>query len=255
MAEYELSLDLNARSKIWDNTGKFAMATVEETIELNTRSKLVSSLGQEFSIQMDVDFRSKLSFDSYNWTEWYKANSAQAIPRYACRIIDETTGGLLLTLPLRSFQGRMRVGTPDYISAVISGDEYFTAISAYQAAGAFLAISKVLEVFGESSLSEEIARVKLEKPRKDQGPSSASMTLYGYRTSAKWPKTVVMPHAPKILRVVNGGIQMTFPEPDLFLRAGDTVSAPGYAPFEISSISYTVSADGPSVMTVVQEAA
>ena len=228
------------------------VAIYDETLEMNALSKLATAGG--FSLEDVIDFaaRSGFSSDSQNLTEWIEQYADWALTRYSCQIYSIATGVLLATLPMRSFQGRMRLASPDYISAVISGDELFSQIESWVNDGAHLVVRKRLELQGQEGLDEEIARVVLERPRVDKGGTRTSMTLYGYRSSPASNNTVQLP-VPKIFSVVQGSIRATFAEVDLYLRTGDTVEIPGQAPFRVSTISYVVSADGTTGMTVGQE--
>ena len=251
MTEYDLYILCDARCKVHNPAG-YVETELFNSFTAAARSKISLEDGIYYELEMDLPSRSKISSELFNFTQWYLKNIERAIPFYGCTIYDQKTGQLLLELPMKSFQGRMRLETPDYIAAVIAGSDNFTAIDTYAQAGAFMAINKAIYIDGQFSLSEEIARVVLERPRMDKGASSESMTLYGYRQSAQSSKTVNLSQ-PKIVRVINGGLQMVFSEPDLYLRAGDTAVVDGYAPFTISTISYSVNAEGNTLMNIAQE--
>jgi hypothetical protein len=245
-------MDLKARSRLHNVYPGLIVAIYEETLDFDARSKLSTTGGFLLEESLTWNFQSKLSSGIENITEWFAKYSDRALTRFVCEIYDISSGVLLATLPMRNFQGRMRLDVPDYISAVIAGAELFSQVESWANDGAHLVIKKRLELQGETGLSEEIARVVMESPRMDAGGTRQSMTLYGYRQTAASVNTVVL-GKPKIFRIVAGAIQATFSEVDLYLRTGDTVQMEGQAPFRVGTISYVVSADGVSGMIVGQE--
>ncbi len=249
MPEYEETLNFNARSK-WFDPNDFVMAEYQETLTFKSRSKVEFLSGFEYEENLAFNARSKVDFSIFNLTQWAEENRGRVVTFYACQIVDIKSGMPLYDLRMENFQGRMRRDTPDYISTTIPDVTLFNQVDQAAQNGAYLVIFMAEYVNNEISFQQEIARVNLERPRTDRGGRSQSMTLFGYRTSSESSQVVDLP-PPTISRVVNGALQMAFAKPNLFLRAGDTAQVEGFAPFQVETISYTVSVER-SIMNISQ---
>lgn len=153
-----------------------------------------------------------------------------------------------LVLPMSSFQGRLRSGSPSYLSVVIpAAAQYSDAIDARP--NGQLVVSRGDRWTDGLIQVTEIARVNLETIRLDQGARSYSATLSGHRqTTNSAPKAVALAGAQ--VRSVASGLRRYRCALDNSLRAGDTAEINGES-FTAREISYTV---GPNlaVMEVVE---
>lgn len=142
-----------------------------------------------------------------------------------------------LVLPMSSFQGRLRSGSPSYLSVVIpAAAQYSDAIDARP--NGQLVVSRGDRWTDGLIQVTEIARVNLETIRLDQGARSSSATLSGHRqTTNSAPKTVTLGGAQ--VKSVAGGLRRYRCALDNDLRAGDTAEINGES-FAVREISYTV---------------
>lgn len=126
-----------------------------------------------------------------------------------------------LTIPMSSFQGRIRDGDPSYLACVIPNAlAYASAIAARQ--NGDIVIHKGYRLLDGTESMEEIARVDFESVRIDQGSRSASATITGHRTiTSTAPKDVTVQGVSYYCLQADGKrrIRALF---DLFLRIGDT---------------------------------
>ncbi len=149
-----------------------------------------------------------------------------------------------LVLPMSSFQGRLRNGSPSYVSCVIPNCmTYAEDIAARQ--NGDIVIRKGYRWADGSVSMEEIARVDFESLRIDQGSRSASATISGHRTtSAAAPKDVTVEGVSFYCLQADGKRRIRALL-DLFLRIGDTCIY-GTGPTDymaVGYISYTVSTE------------
>ena len=142
-----------------------------------------------------------------------------------------------IEIPIKSFQGRIRQGTPTYLSAVIPGMDYAAAISAR--ANGEMSVELVQYYRGIVYRRNEIARVTLENIVIDEGPASQSITLIGHKTETFTAKSVAL-FSPVYYGLSNGKKRYRFAAPDLDLRPGDTVTV-GSDSFTAGMLSYTIS--------------
>lgn len=147
-----------------------------------------------------------------------------------------------LTLPMSSFQGRMRDGDPSYISAVIPNCMvYADDILARQ--NGDIVIKKGYRFQDGTTQLEEIARVDFESVRIDQGSKSASATISGHKTiSSSSVKTITVEGVSYYCLQADGKRRVRALL-DLFLRIGDTcVYGTGTSDYlTVGYITYTVS--------------
>jgi hypothetical protein len=147
-----------------------------------------------------------------------------------------------LTLPMSSFQGRMRDGDPSYISAVIPNCMiYADDILARQ--NGDIVIKKGYRFQDGSTQLEEIARVDFESVRIDQGSKSASATISGHKTISSTSVKTVTVEGVSYYCLQADGKRRVRALLDLFLRIGDTcVYGTGVSDYmTVGYITYTVS--------------
>lgn len=180
---------------------------------------------------------------SYIWS--IPANlrpAAQVI--YTCTLTGDGESPAVsdLTLPMSSFQGRMRDGDPSYISAVIPNCMvYADDILARQ--NGDIVIKKGYRFQDGTTQLEEIARVDFESVRIDQGSKSASATISGHKTiSSSSVKTITVEGVSYYCLQADGKRRVRALL-DLFLRIGDTcVYGTGTSDYlTVGYITYTVS--------------
>jgi len=180
---------------------------------------------------------------SYVWS--IPANlrpAAQVI--YTCTLTGDGESPALsdLTLPMSSFQGRMRDGDPSYISAVIPNCMvYADDILARQ--NGDIVIKKGYRFQDGTTQLEEIARVDFESVRIDQGSKSASATISGHKTISSTSVKTVTVEGVSYYCLQADGKRRVRALLDLFLRIGDTcVYGTGTSDYlTVGYITYTVS--------------
>lgn len=228
------------------------MTLYEETIvaDIVAGDSFASGFGYDLNFSAAIILGDSLP-TPFNFTEWQRENLAIASSAYKATL-EQADGTVLLTLNLKNFQAKLNLNYKHYLSVVCANADDFDSIETWIAAGTvFAVVRKVLLVNGVESVSEIIARVECDTPRLDKGASSASVTLSGYWAESFSAKNVTLT-CPKIKRSVGGKLVLTFPEPDLYLRPGDTVSVPEEVDFVVGSVSYTVSNN--ISMTISEEA-
>jgi hypothetical protein len=142
-----------------------------------------------------------------------------------------------IIIPIESFQARHRSGDPTYLSVVIPGIDYATAIAARPNGEMVIRMSKAMR--GVIYHTEEILRVALESVRVDEGSSNKSITLDGHTTKTYTAKTVALEGV--TYYSVNGGRKLyRCATPNIYLRPGDT-AAYGTDSFTVGLITYYVS--------------
>jgi len=190
------------------------------------------------------------SVDPFNFSEWERENKN---PRtiYTAKL-EQPDGTVLLDLNLKNFNAKLNKDSKNYLSIVCANEDDFSSIKSWIAAGSvFVVLRKALTINGVESLSEIIARVECDTPRLDKGSTSSSVSLSGYWSESFSPKNISLP-SPSIKRSVGGRFMMTFSEPHLYLRPGDTVSVPEEVDFIVSSVSYSANESNIS-MTISEE--
>lgn len=131
------------------------------------------------------------------------------------------TGAPDVTLPISSFQYRLRDGDPSYLSVVVPNGAQWAAEIDARSNGQIVLYKGTEDDSGNQNLVE-IARATLETVRPDEGARSYSTTLTGHRTtSATSPKTLTISNVS--YRNVEGG-KRRFRSQDIaeFLAPGDT---------------------------------
>ena len=174
---------------------------------------------------------------------------------FSCTLTGAPDGLSDLTLPMSSFQARMRDGDPSYVSVVVPSSTTYAADVAARSNGEII-IKKGFLMRDGSAQMEEIARVDYESIQINQGAKNDSLILSGHKT--------VTSSAPKDVTVVGvsfygsqaNGKRRVRANLDLFLRVGDccVYGTDGNDYFTVGQISYIVSAVPPSAIMEVTEA-
>lgn len=170
--------------------------------------------------------------------------AAQTI--YTCTLTGDGESPPLddLTLPMSSFQGRIRDNADSYLSCVIpNAPAYATAIAARQ--NGDIVIRKGYRFQDGSTQLEEIARVDYESLRIDQGARSASATLSGHRTTVAESAKEVTVQGVSYYCLQADGKRRVRALLDTFLRIGDACiyGTGGGDWLIVGYISYTVSTE------------
>lgn len=180
---------------------------------------------------------------SYVWTIPASMRPAAQVI-YTCTLTGDGESPAVsdLTLPMSSFQGRMRDGDPSYISAVIPNCMiYADDILARQ--NGDIVIKKGYRFQDGSTQLEEIARVDFESVRIDKGSHSASATISGHKTISSTSVKTVTVEGVSYYCLQADGKRRVRALLDLFLRIGDTcVYGTGVSDYmTVGYITYTVS--------------
>lgn len=156
-----------------------------------------------------------------------------------------------ITLPMSSFQGRFKSGDPSYLSVVIPGDDYATAISVRDDPDYPPELSVyMVKTFADGNIiSEKLMTVDLEDVKTDEGSQSTSITLEGHRTTTYSAKAVSLTGS-SYKSIADGKTRYRC-APDLYLRPGDTVTVNGDT-FTADNISIAISVDS-QTMEVTEE--
>lgn len=140
----------------------------------------------------------------------------------------ETTGtdGISdIEIPMKSFQGRLNNEKPTWLSCVIpgiviNGVDYSAEINARTNGDIKIEMAYVID--GAVQQREVLVEVDFENIRIYEGATNQTITIDGHRTETFVAKTVIMEDS-TYYNLNDGRILYRFPEPDLFLRPGDTV--------------------------------
>lgn len=149
-----------------------------------------------------------------------------------------------ITLPMSSFQGRMRDGSPSYLACYIpNATAYADAIAART--NGDIVIQKGYRYQDGTTQLEEIARVDFESMRIDQGSGSASVTLVGHRTTSATTSKIVTVQGVSYYCLQEDGKRRIRATLDLFLRVGDicVYGTGGGDYMVVGYLSYTVSTE------------
>jgi hypothetical protein len=147
---------------------------------------------------------------------------------------DDTTD---ITIPMSSFQSRLRSGDPTYLSIVVPSVNYAGAVSARP--NGELIVYMHYYSGGLLLQTEEIIRVDLEDINISEGSKSKSIVLTGHKTQTTGGKTVTLKN-PTYRNLYQGKYTYRCATPDIFLRPGDTVVC-GEDIFTANLITYIVS--------------
>lgn len=141
-----------------------------------------------------------------------------------------------IIIPISSFQSRIKSGDPTYLSVVIPGIEYASAIN--ERLNGDLIVRMGYQDGDEILLTEVLSRVLFENITIYEGAVSKSITLDGHKTETWMPKTVSLENAS--YRNFSKGKLRYRCKPDLYLRPGDVANINDDS-FTVESITYFVS--------------
>ena len=178
--------------------------------------------------------------------------SDEYIITYLCKLTPQPGSAYSeITIPMSSFQGRFKSGDPSYLSCVIPGSDYATAISDRNDPVNPPELSVYMrKTFSDGNvITEQIMAVDLEDTTIDEGSTSYSITLSGHRTTTYSAKAITLTGAS--YKNLTGGKTRYRCAPDLYLRPGDTVTVNGDT-FTADNISIAISVDS-QTMEVSEE--
>jgi hypothetical protein len=171
----------------------------------------------------------------FNLSSWLRRNRKKIIRRYVCVLTGDADGQDDLTIPIRSFQARMKQALPTFLSVVIPGLGYATGINLRT--NGDLVLYGVYYVNGVAELTQQIVAVDLGPIRVDPGSKNSSITLSGHRTET-FPTKITTLDGVNYRSVEEGEYRVRC-LPDVFARPGDTAKY-GVDEFEIETISFFV---------------
>lgn len=154
-----------------------------------------------------------------------------------------------LTVPISSFQARLRSGDPSFLSVVVPGTAHDAEINARSNGDLVIYMVKTLD--SGNIIREEIARATLETIRLDEGEISQSVTLSGHKTLTFSNKAVSLSGGS--YKAVTNGMLRYRCSPHIYLKPGDTVTVDG-STFIADSITISISVDQ-QTMEVAEEGA
>lgn len=148
-----------------------------------------------------------------------KLATAQII--YKCILTGSEDGLTDLTLPMKSFQARLRDGDPSYLSCVIPDSTTYAASVAARTNGEIVIYSGYKFDDGTEQ-TEEIIRANYDSLQINRGANSGSLTISGYKTiTSSSPKEWTVTGISFYGQTAEGKrrIRANF---DQFIRCGDT---------------------------------
>lgn len=187
--------------------------------------------------------------EALNWTAWIDQNLSMAVARYYCTITGINNATTDIEVPISSFNARKRSGYSTYLSVVVPGVAYASAIS--ERKDGDIVIDMAYRLSGVESLREEIARAEIEEISIQEGPSSRSITLTGHIDQTFVAKESRL-YSPIYKARTDGALSYRFAVPDLWLNPGDTAQVDDDE-FTVNTVIYMVSAGGGQTTMEVQE--
>jgi len=166
-----------------------------------------------------------------------KFNTENAEIKYTFVLTGTNDDATDITIPMSSFQARLRSGDPTYLSIVVPGMDYASAISA-RPNGEMIVYMHYYSG-GLLLQTEEIIRVDLEDINISQGAGSTSIVLTGHKTQTTGGKTVMLRNL-TYRNLYQGKFTYRCATPDIFLKPGDTVIC-GDDEFAVDFITCVVS--------------
>lgn len=140
---------------------------------------------------------------------------------YRCILTGAADGTTDLTLPMKSFQARLRDGDPSYLSCIIPDSITYATLVAARPNGEIIIYSGYLFDDGTEQL-EEIIRADYESLQINRGANSDSLTVSGHKTiTSSSPKEWTVTGISFYGQTAEGKrrIRANF---DQFIRCGDT---------------------------------
>ena len=141
-----------------------------------------------------------------------------------------------IVIPIKSFQSRLKSGDPTYLSVVIPGTDYASAINLRL--NGDLVVRMGYLSGGEIILSEIISIVDFENIIIYDGTTNKTITLDGHRTETFTPKEINLTGS-SYKNITAGKLRYRC-TPNLYVRPGDTVNIDDDS-FTIKNITYSVS--------------
>ena len=141
-----------------------------------------------------------------------------------------------IVIPIKSFQSRLKSGDPTYLSVVIPGTDYASAINLRLNGNLVMRMGYLSG--GEIILSEIISIVDFENIIVYDGTISKTITLDGHRTETFTPKEINLTGS-SYKNITAGKLRYRC-TPNLYVRPGDTVNIDNDS-FTIENITYSVS--------------
>ena len=153
---------------------------------------------------------------------WPTIDQSLAVYRYHARITGAADGLEDYELTgLRSFQLRMRSGSPSYLSVVLPyTPESYAAIKA-RAGGEIVVDMEA--IVGIESLREEFVRVDYGSARYDLGARARTMTVTGYKTTTFDPGSTTLHTVSSESLQADGTIKLKCHQPYFSIKPGQTV--------------------------------
>jgi len=140
---------------------------------------------------------------------------------YRCILTGAADGTTDLTLPMKSFQARLRDGDPSYLSCVIPDSTTYATLVAARPNGEIIIYSGYLFDDGTEQL-EEIIRANYESLQIDRGANSDSLTISGHKTiTSSSPKDWTVTGVSFYGQTTTGKRRIRA-NLDPFIRCGDT---------------------------------
>lgn len=178
------------------------------------------------------------------------APAIDAVRKYECIL---SGGGVAETVsvPMSAFNSRQRAGDPSYSEVTIPGMDYLEDILDRQTGTftvAVLIVKSGVVLQREILFESEITSVSISGNTSDQ-----QVMLSGYRTSDAASVPAVVPVSGVSYRSLDRGVTtLRKPEPDLYLRPGDTVQYAG-DDFMVGLITFSYSAIYGSSMEIRED--
>jgi len=163
--------------------------------------------------------------------------SVAILPRvYTFTLTGAANGVDDIIIPIKSFQSRLKSGDPTYLSVVIPGTDYASAINLRLNGDLVVRMGYLSN--GEIILSEIISIVNFENIIIYDGTTNKTITLDGHRTETFTPKEINLTGSS--YKNINAGKLRYRCTPNLYVRPGDTVNIDDDS-FTIKNITYSVS--------------
>lgn len=141
-----------------------------------------------------------------------------------------------ITVPMESFQARMKTGSDAYLAANIPSSTYLDAIEARR--GCDMKVDLVYQRDGVKLQRGTIVSAVISSIVLYEGGKSISLQVSGYKAETFAPKNLIIDKA--IYRaVVDGRYRYRLASPNIDLRPGDTVTIEGTT-FVADLISYYI---------------
>ena len=141
-----------------------------------------------------------------------------------------------IVIPIKSFQSRLKSGDPTYLSVVIPGIDYASAINLRLNGDLVVRMGYLSN--SEIILSEIISIVDFENIIIYDGTTNKTITLDGHRTETFTPKEINLTGS-SYKNLTAGKLRYRC-TPNLYVRPGDTVNIDDDS-FTIENITYSVS--------------